>query len=88
MQQRYIVVIVNLLILAVYSIYHMQLPMAEPSEGLAKMISHALYVGIHISVCYILGVISDFKGKRELKIGFYMSWALVFLIGFGVCFIK
>ena len=73
------IMLANLVILAIYTIFCF----AFPKNGGSLL--DAILIVIHVSLCVLLGIIMTIASKGDSSKGFFLSALLVLLIGFGSC---
>jgi hypothetical protein len=77
-----IIIGINLIILTGYSV-------SLYSENVHHLIilSHAFFIACHLSVLIFMGILTHLLDKKEVSKAFWLSTAVVLLIGFGSCMI-
>ncbi len=70
---------INAIIFAVYTL------ISIGSGKEAFYITQAACIAIHVTLCFLMGIIVGFGSKKEMTKYYLLSSALVLLIGFGSC---
>ena len=53
--------------------------------GSSAVIFHAFFIAIHVGLCFLIGIVRGLSLKNENAKYYFLSAALVLLIGFGNC---
>lgn len=53
--------------------------------GSEAVIFHALFIVIHVALCFLIGIAAAVSSKSDNAKYYFLSSALVLLIGFGTC---
>jgi hypothetical protein len=77
-----IIIGVNLIILAFYSF-----SLYSGKGQHMAFIAHAFMIGNHLAVLFVFGLAAQISQKKDIAKAFWLSMAVVLLIGFGTCVI-
>jgi hypothetical protein len=83
MKRRYTIVILNIGIFLLYSFYIQKKVNKATFDAFITLL---MCIGYQLVFCAIIGIICQFIGKKEEKIGFLLSFLLILLIGLGICY--
>jgi O-antigen ligase len=77
-----IIIGINLIILMVYSAYCFM-----PKQHNFAFIGHSRMIGNHLTTLFVIGLVAQVTQKKDIAKAFWLSMAVVLLIGYGTCVI-